>query len=267
MIAFFCLLLAAAAYAAVRRFEWTHTFKPQGKMEGDPSLIGVAFEDVIFFAEDGKRLHGWWVAHPEARGTILYCHGNAGNISTRLDVIEGLHGLGVNLFIFDYRGYGLSKGIPTEQGLYRDARAAYEVVRAKYNDEDDPPVMVFGSSLGAAVAAQLAADKPVRGIIIEGGFTSAIDVGERWYPNLPVSMIARYRFDARAKLCSLPQPKLFAHSATDKVIPYDLGGELFQSAAPPKHFVPLNGEHGEACWRDTPVFYAELKKFVASVMQ
>ena len=258
-------LAGAAVYGGLRWFEWRHTFKPSRKMEGSPADVGLEFEEIMFFAEDTVRLYGWWIPHPEATGTILYCHGNAGNISTRLDVCEGLHKLGVNQFIFDYRGFGVSRGIPGEQGLYRDARAAYEVVRAKYADDEDPPVIVFGASLGGAVAAQLAAEKPVKGIIIEGGFTSTIDVGERWYPNLPVSAIAHYRFDAQAKLSSLRVPKLFAHSTRDAVVPYDIGARLYESAAAPKKFVALQGDHGEAGWIDTPGFFTELEYFVRGV--
>lgn len=258
-------LAGAAAYGGMRWFEWRQTFKPSRKMEGDPSMLGLEFEEVMFYAEDTCRLYGWWIPHPEATGAILYCHGNAGNISTRLDVIEGLYRLGVNQFIFDYRGFGVSRGMPGEQGLYRDARAAYEVVRAKYGDVEDPPVIVFGASLGGSVAAQLAADKPVKGIIIEGGFTSTIEVGERWYPNLPVSAMARYRFDAQSKLVSLRMPKLFAHSVRDQVISYDIGARLYESAAGPKTFVPLQGDHGEAGWKDTPAYFTALKQFVRGV--
>lgn len=252
----------AALYAGVRWFEWSQTFRPSRRMEADPTLAGLPCENVIFYAEDGVRLNGWWIPRDDARGTILYCHGNAGNISTRLDVIAGLHSLDVNVFVFDYRGYGLSKGIPSEQGLYRDARAAYEVVRARYEDVEQPPVIIYGASLGGAVAANLACERPARGLVIEGGFTSSIDVGERWFPLLPIRAIARYRFDTRGRVSGLAIPKLFAHSSVDQVIPYDIGGELYKAAAAPKQFVPLNGEHGEAGWLDTPHFLTELRRFV-----
>ncbi|HMO51661.1 MAG TPA: alpha/beta fold hydrolase [Kiritimatiellia bacterium] len=259
-------LAGGAVYGGVRWFEWRNTFKPSRTMEGDPGQIGLEFEEVLFFAEDGCRLYGWWLPHPEARGTILYCHGNAGNISGRLEVCAGLHRLGVHVFVFDYRGYGLSRGVPGEEGLYRDARAAYEVVRARYADADDPPVIAYGASLGGAVAAHLAIERSLRGLIIEGGFTSAIDVGERWYPWLPVRALARYRFDARSKVMALSAPKLFAHSTRDRIIPFDLGGQLFSAAAFPKTFVSLDGEHGEAGWLDTPHYHAELQHFVSGVL-
>jgi fermentation-respiration switch protein FrsA (DUF1100 family) len=256
------VMAGSAVYGGIRWFEWSRTFKPSREMEADPSSVGLDFENIIFFAEDGCRLHGWWLPCEDAKGAILYCHGNAGNISTRLSVCAGLYRLGVQVFIFDYRGYGLSRGISGEQGLYRDARAAYEVVRAKYNDAEHPPVIVYGASLGGAVAVRLAAEKPVRGLVVEGGFTSSLDVGERWYSWLPIRAIARYRFDSFSLVGGLTMPKLFAHSPRDQVIPYDLGGQLFGAAAFPKKFVTLNGDHGEAGWEDTPHFHNELQHFV-----
>jgi pimeloyl-ACP methyl ester carboxylesterase len=117
-----------------------------------------------------------------------------------IDLARDLHRLRVNVFLFDYRGYGRSKGWPTEQGTYRDARAAYEVVRARYADAEQPPVIVYGASLGGAIAVQLALDKPVRGLILEGAFTSTIDVGRHLYPLLPVRLVVRYRYDALSRI-------------------------------------------------------------------
>jgi fermentation-respiration switch protein FrsA (DUF1100 family) len=260
---FFIALAIGLIYGGVRLFEWRNVFHPSRRMEGDPGDVGLAFEEVPFFAEDGTRLYGWWIPHPEATGTILYCHGNAGNISTRLNVCAGLHQLKVNVFIFDYRGYGHSRGWPGEIGLSRDARAAYEVVRARYDDADEPPVIIYGASLGGSVAVALAAEKPSLGLILEGAFTSSIDVGEYWFPWLPVRLIARYRFDALSKIMAMHIPKLIAHSPRDRVIPFDLGNQLFNAAPQPKTFVSLDGEHGEAGWEQTPRFFSELHRFVA----
>ncbi len=265
MTAIAIILFVALAYGGVRWFEWSNAFHPSRRMEGDPGQLGIEFEDVVFMTADGKRLHGWWVPHPSARGTILYCHGNAGNISTRLDVITGLHELGVNVFIFDYRGYGRSRGIPGEIGLNHDAQAAYEVVRARYANVEQPPVILYGASLGGSVAVALAASRPVCGLILEGAFTSSIDVGERWFPMLPIHAMARYRFDALSKIMALHIPKLFAHSTSDQVIPFDLGEQLFKAAPEPKRFIPLDGEHGEAGWQETPAFHHELRRFVADI--
>lgn len=260
------VLSTSALYGFMRWFEWRHIFKPERTMEADPGKAGLPFEDVWFVAEDGCRLHGWWIPHPDANGTVLYCHGNAGNISTRMDVCTGLHSLGVHVFIFDYRGYGRSRGIAGEQGLYRDARAAFEVVRARHGDVEDPPVIVYGASLGGAVAAHLVTEKPARGLVLEGTFNRSVEVGKRWYPWLPIRAISSYRFDSQSKLATLAMPKLFAHSPEDEVIPCDLGAKLYASAAGPKRFVTLSGAHGEAGWMKTPLFLTELRRFVGETL-
>lgn len=258
-------LIAAAlagAYAWSRWFEWRHAFRPDRTLEGDPSSAGLAYETVEFMAADGCRLHGWWIPHPAARGTILYCHGNAGNIGTRVDLAARLHGLGVNVLLFDYRGYGKSRGIPGERGLYLDAAAAYEVARARHGDAEIPPVLVYGASLGGPVAAEVAATKPVAGLVLECTFTSAIELGRIWYPRLPVGLIARYRFDTLGKLASVRAPVLVAHSPEDRLIPFALGKALFEAAGEPKTFVVLQGDHDEAGWNASPGYWSSLEGFV-----
>jgi uncharacterized protein len=261
------LLLPVAVMVAARVFEWMHLYKPVRKLEGDPSEAGLEFEDVSFMTEDLVKLHGWWIPHAAARGTIVYCHGNAGNIGGRVSVAAGLHALRVNVLLFDYRGYGQSRGVPTEKGTYRDACAAFEVARARHDDADRPPVIALGASLGGAVAAELACRKPVRGLVIEGTFDSATAVGEWLYPQLPVRWLCRFRYDAAARVATLAVPKLFAHSRDDEVIPFEMGERLFQRASHPKSFVPLRGEHGEAGWEDNPAYAAALRAFVDQVLR
>ena len=260
------LALAGLLVLAARVFEWINLYRPQRRLEHDPAEAGLAFEEVYFMTEDAVRLHGWWIPHPAARGTVIYCHGNAGNIGTRLSVITGLHALEVNVFIFDYRGYGTSRGLATEQGTYRDAHAAYEVVRARHGDAEQPPVIIYGASLGGAIAADLAVCRPARGLILEGAFTHATDVGEHRFPGLPVRWFNRFRYDTEARVAQLRLPKLLAHIRDDRVIPYALGERLFQSAAHPKTFVPLRGEHGEAGWEENPTYAAALRAFVQQVL-
>jgi fermentation-respiration switch protein FrsA (DUF1100 family) len=260
------LFWIAFLWLAIRWFEWRSVYAPSRTLDSTPRDVGLDFEDVEFVAEDNVRLHGWWIPHAEARGTILYCHGNGLNIANRVDLCRDLHRLRVNVFIFDYRGYGRSKGWPTEQGTYRDARAAYEVVRARYDDVDDPPVIVYGASLGGAIAAQLALDKPVRGVVFEGSFTSVVDVGKRLYPWLPVSRIARFRYEAVRRVPHITAPKLFANSRDDQLIPFELGKALFDAASEPKEFFTLNGYHGEAGWYQTPAYWPILAAFVDRVL-
>jgi len=240
------LTLAGAVWGYLRYFEWRNIYAPSSDIETEPGQLGLSFEDVVFISEDGRLLHGWWIPHEQARGTIIHCHGNAGNIGDRAWLGADLHRLGVNVFLFDYRGYGRSKGLPTEEGTYRDARAAYEVVRARYDDAENPPVIVHGQSLGGAIAIQLALDKPVRGVIAESSFSSTVDMGRHLYPGLPIELFCRFRYDSVSKVGRLAMPKLFASSPQDDVVPYVLGRKLYDAAAGPKQFVELRGGHNEA---------------------
>ncbi|HMP75308.1 MAG TPA: alpha/beta fold hydrolase [Kiritimatiellia bacterium] len=249
-----------------RWFEWRSLYAPSRVIDATPRDVGLAYEDVEFVAEDGVRLHGWWIPHPGARGTILFCHGNGLNIANRVGLCRDLHGLGVNVFIFDYRGYGRSRGWPTEKGTYRDARAAYEVVRARHGDAEDPPVIVYGASLGGTIAAQLALDKPVRGAIFEASFSSVLDVAERLYPWLPARLIAHNRYEADKRVARLTVPKLFASSREDQLIPYDLGFKLYDAAVEPKEFFTLSGPHDEAGWNNTPAYWPVLEAFVHRIL-
>ena len=251
-------LALALLWLGVRWFEQRSVFVPSRTLDTTPAGVGLEFEEVDFFAEDAVRLHAWWIPPPQPRGTVLYCHGNGANIANRVSLCADLHRLGVNVFIFDYRGYGESKGWPTEKGLYRDARSAYEVVRARYDDAEEPPVVVYGASLGGPVAAQLALDKPVKAVVIEASFPSLVELGRHLYPWLPVRLMARYRFDAAAKVARLNAPKLFASSRDDQLVPFELGYQLYEAAAEPKQFVEIRGPHDEGAWTHNPAFASAL---------
>jgi uncharacterized protein len=262
----FLLLVAAGIWFYLRYFEWKNLYFPAASLESTPKDAGLEYEDVTFIAEDGDVLHGWWIPHPAARGTILHCHGNAGNIGDRVGLAADLHRLRVNVFLFDYRGYGQSRGLPTELGTYRDARAAFEVVRARYDDVERPPVIVHGQSLGGAVAIQLALEKPVRGLVVESVLPSTIEMGERLYPWLPIRLFCRFRYDSIAKIGGVRVPKLFAHSRDDEMIPYDLARRVFDNATEPKQFVELRGSHNEAGWNLSSEYWKALEKFVGEVL-
>ena len=255
----------AAVWFYLRWFEWRNIFHPVSALSMTPKDMGLEFEEVTFVSEDDVRLSGWWIPHDKARGTIIHCHGNAGNISDRVWMAADMHRLGVNVFLFDYRGYGASKGIPTEKGTYRDARAAYEVVRARYEDAEAPPVIVHGQSLGGAVATQLAVDKPVKGLIVESSFTSTMDMARRLYPWLPVSMLCQFRYNSAAKVGNVHAPALYAHSREDDLVPFDMGRQLYELAAEPKEFVELRGGHNDAGWATSPEYWHAIESFVTRV--
>ena len=209
-----------------------------------PVRIGLPFEDIRLTASDGIGLHGWFVPAPQPRGTVLFLHGNAGNISHRLDSLQMFHRLGYNTLIFDYRGYGNSSGTPTEQGTYRDAEAAWRYL----TEQRQVPacrIVLFGESLGGAIAAQLASTRKPAALVIASGFTSVPEMAQHLYPYLPVRWLARIRYDTRAYLRTVTAPVLIAHSPQDEIIPYEHGRALFAAAHPPKQFLELAGGHND----------------------
>ncbi len=241
------LALAAAAvlYGAVRYFEWSNLYHPVRALAATPESAGLAYEEVSFVAEDDTTLHGWWIPHPRARGAVVFCHGNGENIGHLVDTARALHGLGLSVFLFDYRGYGRSRGVPTEQGTYRDARAAYECVRSRYGDEERPPVIAWGRSLGGAVVVQLALDRPLRGLVVESAFASTVAIGRALFPSLPVESFCRYRYDSLSKMPRVGCPVLVAHGRGDEVVPFEQARALYDAAREPKRFVELRGGHND----------------------
>jgi fermentation-respiration switch protein FrsA (DUF1100 family) len=231
-----CLL----AFAVQKRL----VYFPDPVLVATPQLVGLQWNDILFDTEDGVRLHGWLVrAEPETH-VLLFCHGNAGNISHRLDSIRFFRDLGLSVFIFDYRGYGRSEGSTTEEGTYEDARAAWRYLTEEESYRANQ-IILFGRSLGAAVAMDLASHEQPAGLIAEGAFPSVVDVGARAYWWLPVRLLARIRYDSREKISELSCPKLFIHSAKDEVVPFDLGKKVFEMASEPKTFLEVPGSHNE----------------------
>jgi fermentation-respiration switch protein FrsA (DUF1100 family) len=260
-------VLAAAMWSLVLALEWTHVFRPLRKLPAEPSDVGLDFEEVEFTSEDGKRLHGWWVPAAGATATVLFCHGNGGNIGSRVDTLRILHEFGVNVFAFDYRGYGRSRGIPSEHGTRKDALAAYEVVRARYHDTEAPPVIVYGRSLGGAIAMQLASEQPTLGVVVESAFSSMLDMAAHLYPFVPYRWLGRYRFDTARAAASVLAPKLIAHSTEDELIPITMSEGIFAAAAEPKQYYELRGGHSEAGWVSNPAYHEVLETFIRSAAE
>jgi len=209
-----------------------------------PTQIGLVYEDIHLQTADGISLHGWYIPAPQPRGTVLFLHGNAGNISHRLDSVQMFHRLGYSTLIFDYRGYGNSGGAPTEEGTYRDAEAAWRYLTEQQHIPSCR-IVLFGESLGGAVAAWLAARQKPGALVIASGFTSVPDLGQQLYPFLPVRWLARIRYDTRVYLRAVAVPVLVAHSPDDEIIPFAHGRALFAAANPPKQFLELAGGHND----------------------
>ncbi|MBI2440380.1 MAG: alpha/beta hydrolase [Lentisphaerae bacterium] len=230
-----------------------------------PADAGLAFEPVTLTTSDGLRLAGWYVPCQRARGTLLICHGNGGNIGDRLHVIGLFHELGLNVLIFDYRGYGESAGKPSEEGTYRDAQAAWQYLTEKRGIPPDK-IVVFGRSLGGAIAAELAARIAPAALIIEASFTSVPDLGARLYPYLPIRLLCRFRYNTRESLKAVHCPVLIAHSREDEMIPFAHGQKLYAVAVEPKTFVELTGDHNAGEVLTSAAYREALDKFLTATL-
>ena len=219
-------------------------YRPVGPVLYDPSDVGLEFEKVHLETADSIKLVAWFTPAKDATITVLLCHGNGGNISHRLDTINLLNELGLNSLVFDYRGYGQSKGKTTEEGTYLDARAAWGwLVETKKTDPKN--IILFGRSLGGSVAAKLATDVEARGLVLESSFTSFIDIGKKFYPYMPVKLFARFKYNTLQYLQQTDCPVLIVHSRGDEMIPFELGLRLYDAASEPKEFLEISGGHNE----------------------
>lgn len=257
---------AVLIYGAVRFFEWKSVYHPTKEIREDPSAYGLNYEDVTLATEDDMHLHGWWVPHAESRGTIIMFHGNGGNIGGRAWLLPDLHSLGLNILLFDYRGYGRSEGIPTEKGTYRDAKAAYEFVREQYDGADNIPVILYGRSLGGAIAAECAVEEEVAGLILESTFASIKAMTKDIYGGLPVNLLTTFEYDTLGKIDRIDTPLLIAASRDDSMIPWQQGRKIFEAAREPKQWVQLSGDHNVSGWQSDPHYWKTLKVFVDSVL-
>lgn len=243
-IIIYVIVIILLIWGYVKYIELRGIFFPAKTVEYTPAAIHLQFEDVYLTAEDGVKLHGWFIPHESAAHTLLFFHGNAGNIGHRLDKISMLHNIGINIFIFDYRGYGKSQGRPSEKGVYFDAYAAYKYLvntRHVYPEQ----IILYGESLGTAVAIHLAKDVRVGALILEGAFSSGKDLGGVIYPFIPKIFLPD-KFDSVTKIKEISAPKLFLHSTDDEIVPIALAKKLFMCAPENKYLIELSGGHNSA---------------------
>lgn len=239
-------------------------YTPSYTLATTPLSGGLAYEDVWLDTEDGERLHGWYIPSEPANGTVLFFHGNGGNVSHYLDRAGLYHRLGWNTLLFDYRGYGQSSGTPSEAGIYQDAAAAWaELVERR----GIPPerIVVAGYSLGGAVAVWTATTYHPRALILESTFTSLPDVGAEHYPLLPVGLILRDHYPTLERMASLRVPVLILHSRDDRLIPFQQGQQLYAAAPEPKTLVELHGGHAEGFAESQAVIEDEIGAFLAGL--
>lgn len=221
-----------------------------------------AFEDVYFPSGD-HQLHGWWFEKTSATGTVVFFHGNAGNISHRQSTIELILSLPVNLFIFDYSGYGKSQGQASEKAIYRDAHAAWTFVTGTKQVPADQ-VYLWGRSLGGSAAVHLALDKPIRGLIMESTFTNAAAMANRLLPLLSRTLLLRYKLNNLGKIKKIRAPVLIIHSRDDEMIPFHMGTTLFKQAPEPKTFLSISGDHNNGFFENSKTYLNTVSHFMAT---
>lgn len=234
---------------------------PLSHISATPADINLPYETITLTTSDKVKLSGWFIPAKDAPGVVLFFHGNAGNISHRLESIEIFHQLGLSVFIIDYRGYGQSQGSPSELGTYRDAEAAWQFL---VEERQVPPeqIILFGRSLGGAVAVWLAQQHPPGMLILESTFTSVPDVAAQHYPFLPVRWLARSQYNSLERLPHIKCPVLIIHSPDDEIIPYEHGQQLFAAAQGPKDFLKLIGSHNEGFLATGQAYPLGLEKFI-----
>lgn len=230
-----------------------------------PTHRGVAYEDVWLTADDHVRVHGWFVPADKPRATLLYFHGNAGNISGRLEAIMLYRRLGLNVFIIDYRGYGKSEGEPSEAGMYRDAEAAWRYLTDARGIAPQQ-IVIYGRSLGGGVASHLAAQHRAGALVLESSFTSLHDAAAGVYPWLPVHWLLRYRYPVQENLARVAIPVLIMHSRADELIPFAHGERLYAAAAEPKRFFEIGGTHNEGFFADRASYVQGLDAFLRAAL-
>jgi len=241
-----------------------YVYFPFKDLVATPRDAGLAYEEVHLTTADNIRLHGWYVPHDHPRATLLFLHGNGGNISHRLEKLVMYHQLGLAVLIIDYRGYGQSEGSPTEQGTYRDAEAAWKYLTGNKALPGNN-IIIYGESLGGAVAAWLAVQYQPGALILESAFTSIMDMGRHYYPYLPIRWISRFKYPTLDLIRQVHAPLLIIHSPADDIVPYAQGQKLFETANEPKTFLEIAGDHNNGFLESNSRYISGIDSFISSL--
>jgi fermentation-respiration switch protein FrsA (DUF1100 family) len=240
-------------------------YHPSRELRGTPADLGLSYESVSLETADGKRLSAWWVPSESPRGVLLFCHGNAGNISDRLGFIRFFNRLGLSVFIFDYRGYGKSSGSPSEQGIYRDTEAAWNYLE-QIRRVDPQKIVVFGRSLGGSIAAWISQRHRPGALILESAFTSLRGAARDSLPGFFVSLFVPDQYPTIRHLATVQCPVLIIHSRDDEIIPFYHGEALFGTARGPKELVAIRGSHNSAFLESLPGYEAAIDSFLSKTL-
>jgi fermentation-respiration switch protein FrsA (DUF1100 family) len=262
------LIIIASIYVALAIFlfftQSSFVYSPTKEIVATPDQICLSFKTVSFKTPDGVELSGWFIPAASSRGVILFCHGNAGNISHRLESIEMFNRLRLSTFIFDYRGYGKSNGTPSEKGSYLDAMGAWNYL-IEHEGLAPSDIILFGRSLGGAIACWLAGQNRPKALIIESTFTSVPDLAEELYFYLPVRWLCRYRYNTLSFVQKIRCPVLVIHSEEDEIVSFSHGRKLFNAAKEPKFFLKISGSHNEGFVISSKLYMNGIKTFLDKI--
>ena len=236
-------------------------FYPFSKIDSTPEDRGMRYEEVSLTTEDQVKLHGWYLPAKNSNRVVLFFHGNAGNISHRGESLAIFHSLGLNVFIFDYRGYGKSEGEMSEHGAYLDAKAAWQYL-IKERAFQSKDIIIFGRSLGGAIATQLATQVDERLLILESTFSSVKDMASNMMPLLSKLIYFRYQFNTEKLISQVNSPVLLMHSQDDEIIPYELAEKVFAAAKSPKFFFELQGDHNSGFLQNVAEYKEAIEWFI-----
>lgn len=213
----------------------------------DPGVFGLTdIEEIVLKTPDQNEVLAWWGQPNPGKPTLLYFHGNAGSLVTRGERLKAYHDAGYGIFMMTYRGYSGSTGKPSERANVADAKLAYDWLIGKGVSAND--IVIYGESLGTGVATQVAAAKPVGGVILDAPYTTMVDVAEIHYPYLPARWFMTDRYSSRRYIGLINAPLLIVHGAQDGVIPATMGRQLFEMAKQPKQFALIEGAGHNDHW-------------------
>ena len=262
------LVVLIFGFLMLRWFEHRLVFQPSAAIAAEAAQLGRPAEDVFIPVDKNGKIEAWFfpadpASAPSSRRVILICHGNAGNISHRLELCRLLLETGASVMVFDYRGYGRSPGHPSEENTCRDAQAAYQWLRQKGFPATN--IVGYGESLGGGVLAELAMREQLGGVILQSTFTSVPDLGAQMFPWLPVRLFGSVKYDTLQKLPRLKIPLLIMHSRQDTIIPFAHAQKNFAAAVAPKTFLEIRGDHNDAIFTSRAGILSAVKQFLAAL--
>lgn len=243
--------------------ERSFIFFPEKSTQITPADVGLSFEDLYISTVDGVAINGWYIPHTSAEATLVWFHGNAGNLGHRVDHLVKLHrAVQANILMIDYREYGRSEGSVSEEGTYQDALAAYDHL-IKRPDLNPGKIVAYGQSLGSAVAVELAVQRQLYGLILEAPFTSIRAMAAFHYPWIPIGGLLSTRYDSLEKIGAVTTPLLILHGDQDEIVPYEHGKKIYDAASPPKQFYTVRGAgHNDTYLTGGPGYFRAIQNFI-----